>query len=103
MTLRNTTFHQEHATMKSVRTSDELGAKVQPLADRRNPAPHRVLIKAIEHNVELQEAHESFPQEASTSWRHYKETGLHLTGDEVDAWLKTWGTPQEKEAPDCHV
>lgn len=40
---------------------------------------------------------ESFKQEALGSWRKYKETGLHLTGEEVDQWLAKWGAAQENE------
>lgn len=43
-----------------------------------------------------------FRQEAVTSWEHYCETGLHLTGDEVHAWLNTWGTANESAVPECH-
>lgn len=43
-----------------------------------------------------------FRQEAATSWEHYRETGLHLTGEEVHAWLDTWGTDKEKAVPECH-
>ena len=37
------------------------------------------------------------------SWQEYAETGLHVTGDEAIAWLETWGTEGEKDAPQCHV
>lgn len=40
---------------------------------------------------------EYFKAEALASWSSYKETGMHLTGDEVIAWLNTWG--RDKEAP----
>lgn len=38
------------------------------------------------------ESRESFKQEALASWAAYKETGRHLTGQEVRTWLSTWGT-----------
>lgn len=38
------------------------------------------------------EARESFKQEVLASWAAYKETGRHLTGQEVRTWLSTWGT-----------
>lgn len=49
-----------------------------------------------------EEARESFKQEALDSWVEYQETGLHLTLQELDDWLNTWGTDVEKEAPICH-
>jgi predicted transcriptional regulator len=36
------------------------------------------------------------------SWAEYQETGLHLTADEVNAWLRTWGTEADMEPPECH-
>jgi predicted transcriptional regulator len=40
--------------------------------------------------------------EALTSWTAYQETGQHLTGPEVRDWLKTWGTDEETDTPQCH-
>ena len=42
-------------------------------------------------------------EEAIRSEEHYKQTGLHITWEECKAWLRTWGTPDEKEAPECHT
>jgi predicted transcriptional regulator len=53
--------------------------------------------------AEREEARVSFKQEAMSSWLAYKETGRHLTGQEVRAWLNTWGTAEEKAAPECHA
>lgn len=47
-------------------------------------------------------AREGFKQEALASWAAYKETGRHLTGQEVRTWLSTWGTDHEGPAPECH-
>lgn len=41
-------------------------------------------------------------EEALASWASYKETGRHLTGEEVRAWLDTWGTDAEGPVPECH-
>lgn len=43
----------------------------------------------------LAEAKERFKAEALASWSSYKETGMHLTGEEVQDWLSTWGTDRE--------
>jgi len=53
--------------------------------------------------VEREEARESFKQEATASWAEYQETGVHLTGEEVRSWLKTWGTDEEAGLPECHA
>ncbi|MFT4267664.1 MAG: CopG family transcriptional regulator [Xenophilus sp.] len=62
----------------------------------------KVEIEAIRQYVEREEARESFKQEALASWAAYKETGRHLTGQEVRTWLNTWGTNDERAVPGCH-
>ncbi|BBF64896.1 MULTISPECIES: hypothetical protein [Acidithiobacillus] len=52
--------------------------------------------------VEREESRERFKQEALASWTAYKETGRHLTGQEVRAWLSSWDTDDEKAIPECH-
>jgi predicted transcriptional regulator len=72
------------------------------LAESKHRKPHFLMKEAIRQYLDREEARESFKQEALTSWREYKETGHHLTGDEVGAWLDTWGSQQEKAIPSCH-
>ncbi|SNS77601.1 MULTISPECIES: transcriptional regulator [unclassified Azospirillum] len=36
------------------------------------------------------------------AWEKFQETGLHATAEEVDQWLKSWGTDDELPAPECH-
>jgi predicted transcriptional regulator len=58
--------------------------------------------EAIEQYVMREESRESFKTEAEASWAAYKDTGRHLTGDEVRAWLRTWGEPDEPDLATCH-
>ena len=57
--------------------------------------------EAIREYVTREEARERFLQEAMASWSAYQETGRHLTGEEMRAWLGTWGT-EANEPPKCH-
>lgn len=85
----------------SIKIDDELKSRVQDLAKQRRRSAHWVMLEAIEQYVTREEAHESFKQEALASWRSYRETGRHLTGQEVRGWLDSWGENQE-DAPECH-
>lgn len=58
--------------------------------------------EAIRQYLDREEARESFKQEALASWREYKESGQHITGNEVETWLDAWGSKKEKEIPSCH-
>ncbi len=86
----------------SIKIDETLKSRVQRLASVRRRSPHWIMREAIEQYVEREEARESFKQEALASWTAYQETGRHLTGQEVRDWLKSWGTEDEKAAPDCH-
>jgi len=56
----------------------------------------------IVRHIEREDVIEHLKEEARASWQAYQETGLHLTGQEVSDWLKTWGTEGETELPECH-
>ncbi|KPF81957.1 CopG family transcriptional regulator [alpha proteobacterium AAP38] len=86
----------------SLKIDDALKSRVQQLASQRRRSPHWVMLEAIQQYVEREEAREDFKQEALASWAAYKETGMHLTGEEVRGWLGTWGTDGEEAVPECH-
>lgn len=86
----------------SVKLGEELKNKVQHLADLRNRSPHWIMCEAIRDYIDREETKEHFKKEALASWKSYKETGQHLTGQEVRDWLQTWGTDKESEIPQCH-
>jgi predicted transcriptional regulator len=86
----------------SIKIDDELKSRVQHLARLRQRSAHWIMREAIQRYVEREEARESFRQEALASWTAYQETGRHLSGPELRAWLNTWGTEAEAEPPECH-
>ena len=86
----------------SIKLDDGLKNRIRNLAELRNRSPHWIMREAINNYVNHEQARQNFKQEALASWKTYQETGQHLTGQEVRAWLTTWGTDQEKEIPKCH-
>ena len=86
----------------SVKLDAELKSRLDRLAGERRRSSHWLMREAIRQYVEREEARESFKQEALESWRAYRETGRHLTLDETAAWLESWGTEDETEAPPGH-
>ncbi len=86
----------------SLKIDDTLKGRVQRLASQRRRSPHWVMLEAIQQYVEREEVRESFKEEALASWSAYQETDRHLTGQEVRAWLNSWGTEVEKAVPECH-
>ncbi len=86
----------------SVKINDELKGRVQRLAESRKRSAHWIMREAIEQYVGREEAQASFQAEAEDAWKSYRETGLHLTGEEVREWLGDWGTEKETKVPACH-
>ena len=89
-------------SVTSVKLDETLKDRIQSLANTRKRTPHWIMREAICEYVDKAEKRESFLKEVQESWEDYQNTGLHLTGDEVIAWLKTWGTENEMDAPKCH-
>lgn len=86
----------------SIKIDDKLKNRVRELANARWRSANWVMKEAIQQYVDREEAIESIQQEATESWIEFQETGLHITGQEASAWLRTWGTDEEMEIPECH-
>ncbi len=86
----------------SIKIDTDLKQRIQHLAEIRHRSSHWIMHEAIQDYVTREEAKESFKQEAIASWKAYQETGLHLKGAEVQAWLNSWGSNPKKEDPSCH-
>ncbi|CAM2178802.1 Ribbon-helix-helix protein, CopG family [Paraburkholderia sacchari] len=86
----------------SIRLDNDSQDLLQHVADLQHRTPDSVLREAIAQYAERETARERFKQEALASWQHYQATGKHLSGEEVRAWMRTWGTRDEKTIPECH-
>ena len=58
--------------------------------------------EAIAQYVEREEKRESFRQDGLRAWAEYQATGLHLTGEEADAWLAGLEAGRDEDPPECH-
>ena len=86
----------------SIKLDDELKNRVQRLAGVRQRSPHWLMREAIAQYVEREEKRERLRQDALAAWEHYRETGLHVTGAEADAWFKKLETGKRAVPPKCH-
>jgi predicted transcriptional regulator len=86
----------------SVKLGLEERARLAALATARKRSPHYLMREAVSEYLGREEARQSFRDEASRAWRDYKETGLHATQEEVDAWVESLGTPKPKRRPKWH-
>ena len=53
--------------------------------------------------IQRQAIRERLRQDAYAAWNHYQTTGLHLTEEEVDAWLCKLENGENVEPPACHI
>lgn len=90
------------ASPTSLKLDDELKGRVQQLAEVRRRSSHWIMREAIAQYVEREEKRETLRQQTLNAWDEFQATGLHLTGDEVEKWLSTWGTDEELPTPECH-
>ena len=92
------------ATMPmSLRVDTLLRKRLGHIARTEKRTAHALALEAVKTYVAAKEDTARWNAEAVESWNHYKETGLHLTHNEFDNWLSTWGTPNETPVPLCHV
>ena len=52
---------------------------------------------------EAEEAEEALRQEALAAWEDYEATGLHVTHEEMRAWLLSVGTENQLPLPEPHL
>jgi len=90
-------------TPVAVRLGEPLKERVRALAGHKNRPMHWLMREAIEQYVTREEQRESFRQDTLNAWRAYQETGIHVTGDEVVAWLNSWGEENELPPPVPHT
>ncbi len=86
----------------AIKIDEDTRERVKRLAEARQRSSHWMMLEAIRQYVEREEKREAFRQDGINAWKEYQETGLHVTGDEVIAWLDTWGEENEQAAPVCH-
>lgn len=86
----------------AIKIDEDTRDRVKRLAEARHRSSHWMMLEAIRQYVEREEKREAYRQDGINAWNEYQETGLHVTGDEVIAWLDTWGEENEQAAPICH-
>lgn len=89
-------------TAVAVKIDKETKKRYKDLAVIKRRPSHWMMREAISQYIDREEKRESFRQDAINAWNEYQETGLHATGDEVVKWLNSWGSADEKDAPECH-
>jgi len=76
--------------------------RLAALATARKRTPHYLMREAVSEYLGREEMRQSFRDEAAKALQDYKETGLHVTQDQVDEWIDSLGTRRPKRHPKWH-
>ena len=85
----------------SIRLEVTARDKLKALAARQKRSAHALATEAIYQLIEQKEREYAWHQSCDDALKHFDETGLHATHDEVMAWMESWGTDQELPVPVC--
>lgn len=90
------------STALAVKLTEETKARIKQLAAIKHRSAHWLMREAIETYLNIEEEKEALHAQAHKAWQDYQETGLHLTGEEVDAWMKKIIAGDKVDLPACH-
>lgn len=85
----------------SIKLDDDMKGRVRHLAEARKRTPHWIMREAIAQYVEREEKREALRRDTLRAWEEFQDTGLHASAEDVDRWLASWGTDDERPAPKC--
>ena len=86
----------------SLKLDSNTKKRIQRLASIYRRSPHWVMCEAIEQYVEREEKRERLRHDALAAWEHYQTTGLHVPGEDADAWLAKLEAGKKSTPPRCH-
>lgn len=88
----------EKANM-AVKLDPAIRERLQALGRAKRRSPHWLMVEAIRLYVEREEELERVRAETRERLARYDATGEYVAGEDVEAWLGTWGTPRERQPP----
>ncbi len=87
----------------AIRLSIAEQRQIANLAASKQRKPQWIMKGALRQYVEREKAADLLRNETQTSWDEYVQTGMHVSEEEMNSWLDTWGANEEAEPPKCHV
>jgi predicted transcriptional regulator len=77
--------------------------KLVNFAAAHNKPADVIFRDAITEYVDREQRREKLRQEVLAIWDDYQRTGLHVTGEEADAWLAKLENGERVPPPQCHT
>lgn len=88
----------EKANM-AVKLDAGIRQRLRALGEAKRRSPHWLMVEAIRLYVEREEELERARADTRERLARYDATGEYIADEDVEAWLKTWGTPSEQQPP----
>ncbi|EGZ50650.1 MULTISPECIES: CopG family ribbon-helix-helix protein [Neisseria] len=81
----------------AVKLTPETKERLKSVAEQQDRSIHWLMKEAVNQFLDREERKAALRTAADESWRHYQETGSHLTLEEVNKWMDdiTDGKPVE--------
>ena len=73
--------------------------RLNTLGKVKKRTPHWLAKEAINQYLDREEKAEQFRQETMDRWEEFCRTGQSVPNEAVMAWLESWGSESEHEAP----
>jgi predicted transcriptional regulator len=87
----------------AIKIDEDTKARVKRLADARQRSSHWLMREAITQYLDREEKREAFRRDTLKAWESFRESGLHVTADEADAWMDQLEQGNDVEPPACHA
>jgi len=83
----------------AVKLDPALRERLKALGETKKRSAHWLMCEAIKRYIEAEEAAERAKQEALERLARFDATGESVAHEDVDAWLRSWGSKNELPAP----
>ncbi|HEY3451985.1 MAG TPA: ribbon-helix-helix protein, CopG family [Myxococcales bacterium] len=88
----------EKANM-AVKLEADLRERLKALGEAKQRSTHWLMKEAIKRYVEVEEEAELAKKEARQRAARFEATGEYVAHEDVDAWLRSWGSKKELPVP----
>ena len=87
----------------SIRLDVSARERLKAIAVRQKRSPHALATEAIHQLIDQKEREHAWHQSCDDALKHFDETGLHATHEEVMKWMDRLATDKDAPPPKCHL
>ena len=87
----------------SIRLDANTRERLKAIATREKRSAHALATEAIDQLIEQKEREYAWHQSCDGALKHFDETGLHATHEDVMKWMDRLATDKDAPPPKCHL